>query len=124
MNEFCKNCLHLTKNEVIGVAFVSVFFAVLLNLLLKIRWVKAQALSIIDDTLKRDVNGTRRYSAANLTMFTAFMTVIWSFHYHIIKQGWDSEAFGIMALIATGVRVTDAWSKKLNPPPNTNLPPN
>lgn len=71
---------------------------------------------IINDTLKRaDDNGVLRWSRTSLTMFTAWIAVLWSYHYALIKYGFNETAFGLVIGVALGAKVTDAWSKKMTP---------
>lgn len=82
--------------------------------LFRIKYISNTANSIINDTLKRD----GKWSPTRLTMFTAWVTAIWSYHYDVIKNGFDYQAFLVMVGVALGAKVTDAWSKKINPEQN------
>lgn len=73
-------------------------------------------IKIIDDTLKKkDADGTIRWSRTSLTMFTAWVSVLFSFHYDLIKNGFNEASFIIMVGVALGSKLTDAWTKRINP---------
>lgn len=105
--------LHITEFCVLAL-----IFGVIVNLLLRYKWVIKFIESIIDDTLKSYDTGSRkrRFSGTKITMMVAFGSVLWAFHYITIKDGFNDTAFITMACIATGVAVTGAYSKKLSPP--------
>lgn len=108
------------KTEIASIILLSAFFAFLINAAIRISWSIRVIKAIINDTLKND----GKWSATKLTMFVSFLTVLWSYHYEIVKHGFNFDAFCVMALIATGVKITDAIGKKLNPtiPPLTDKP--
>ena len=90
--------------------------SVIINLLLKLKWTKNFIESVVDDTLKvDDGKGKRRFSGTKITMFVAFGSVVWSFHYITVRHGFNETAFITMAAIATGVGISKALSKKLDP---------
>lgn len=98
--------------ENIWIIIVSGFLiGVMVNILFQIKTISCLFNSIINDTLK--ING--KWSRTSLTMFTAWMAVLWSYVYDIVKTGFNYQAFLVMVVVATGIKVTDAWSKKLNP---------
>ena len=71
---------------------------------------------IIDDTLKRkDETGKLVWSRTSLTMFSAWVTALWAFIHYTIKDGFNEISFSIMVGVALGAKVTDAYSKKLDP---------
>lgn len=70
--------------------------------------------NLIDDTLKREKDGERRFSKTALTMFSAWVLVCVSYLYDLINRGFHMEAFLVMVAVATGIKTTDAISKKLN----------
>lgn len=84
-----------------------------------LRTIIENAWTLIDDTLKRDKNGVRRFSKTALTMFTAWILVIYTYITDFIEHGFRSESFVIMVAIATGMKTADAISKKLNKDNNT-----
>ena len=69
---------------------------------------------MIDDTLKRDKNGVRRFSATRLTMFSAWGLVCWSYIQDLMTYGYRHERLLLMVGVATGMKVTDAIGKKLD----------
>lgn len=69
---------------------------------------------LIDDTLKRDKDGVRRFSKTALTMFSAWCLVCYSYIHDLVVNGFHMEAFLVLVSVATGLKVTDAISKKLN----------
>ncbi len=95
--------------------------AVIINLILKFKWTKVLIEKVIDDTLKVNDGPVRRFSGTKITMWAAFGSVLWAFHYTTLR-GFNEFAFGTMALIATGVSLTGAWSKKINPPAESTAP--
>ncbi len=109
-----KEFIFLHRTEFIVLILICTF---ILNLLLRIKWVTKTINTIIDDTLKvyAPEDKMRRFSGTKLTMLTAFTSVLWAFHYITIKTGFNETAFITMACIATGVGITKAFSKKLDP---------
>ena len=69
---------------------------------------------LIDDTLKREKKGVRRFSKTALTMFSAWLLVVWSYVQDLIIHGFRMERFLVMVGIATGMKTFDAISKKIN----------
>ena len=102
------------------ILIVGLLFGSAISLLLKLKSVSSVVNSIINDTLK--ING--KWSRTSLTMLTAWVSVLWSYHYDVIKNGFNETAFGLMLGVAVGVKVTDAWSKKLNPETKQDEKPN
>ncbi len=92
-----------------------IMFSIIVNLILHYTWTKTLINAIINDTLKVNDNGVRRFSGTKMTMLTAFSSVLWAFHYIIIKYGFNETAFITMACIATGVGITGAVAKKVDP---------
>lgn len=92
--------------------------SVIINILFRIRHIVKLVDTIINDTLKvwDPISKQRRFSGTKLTMLTAFGSVLWAFHYDTIRNSTVNEmVFCTMAAIATGVSITKAWSKKLDP---------
>jgi len=104
----------LYKIEFVVLALI---FAVLINLLLRWKLFAKELEKLVDDTLKvyDPACECRRYSGTKLTMVTAFGSVVWCFHYIIVKYGFNETAFITMAAIATGVGIAKAYSKKVDP---------
>ena len=104
--------------HIIEMGVLILISALILNLLLRLKWTKNFITSVIDDTLKvyDPESKCRRFSGTKMTMFAAFGSTLWSFHYDTISNGKANETlFLIMAGIATGVGITKAFSKKLDP---------
>lgn len=106
---------HLIVAYTFELAIMIIAISVIINLLLHRKWTKITIEKIIDDTLKVNDGPIRRFSGTKITMLVAFGSVLWAFHYTTLR-GFNEFAFGTMALIATGVSLTGAWSKKINPP--------
>lgn len=101
----------------IEMAVMILLSAVIINLLLKFKWTKKLISDVIDDTLKvDDGKGVRRFSGTKITMFAAVGSILWAFHFDTISNSKANETlFLIMAGIATGVGISKAFSKKLDP---------
>lgn len=112
--EGMKDFLFLHRVEM-GVLIIIV--ALILNIILRFKWTKHTIESVIDDTLKvyDPESKKRRFSGTKITMFVSFGSILWAFHYITIKYGFNETAFMVMAAIATGVGITKAFSKKLDP---------
>lgn len=93
------------------ILIVGLLFGAAISILFKIKSISSVANGIINDTLKID----GKWSRTSLTMLTAWVTVLWSYHYDVIRNGFNETAFGLMLSVAVGVKVTDAISKKINP---------
>ena len=76
-------------------------------------------LPVIKDTLMRD----GKWSMTKIFMAMAFNSALYSFFFDLNKNGFNYETFATMLGVGLGAKVTDAWSKKITPPANTNLPP-
>jgi hypothetical protein len=103
----------------IELSIAVVVLSVVINLLLRFKWTRKTIEAIIDDTLKVNDGPVRRFSGTKITMMVAFSSVVWGFHYITIKEGFNEIAFITMSCIATGVAITGAYSKKINPPTET-----
>jgi len=69
---------------------------------------------LVDDTLKRDKDGIRRFSETKITMFSAWCICVFAYFYDLFTFGFRTETFIVMVSVATGLKVTDAIGKKLN----------
>jgi len=88
----------------------------LLILIYKIKVVANEFSIIVNDTLKKkDKDGVMRYSRTSLTMLTAWWACLYAFVYTLHKYGMSEWMFGIMCGVALGAKLTDAWSKKIDP---------
>lgn len=98
-------------------AILVLITSMIINLLLRFKWTRSTIEKVIDDTLKVNDGPIRRFSGTKITMMVAFASVLWAFHFIVLSYtDLIVEVFLIMALIATGVSLTGAWSKKINPP--------
>ena len=69
---------------------------------------------IINDTLKKEVNGKVRWSRTSLTMFSAWFI---SLTMAIIDFGFNGLRFDVWFVligVAMGSKITDSYSKKLH----------
>lgn len=66
--------------------------------------------SIFNDTLKRE----GKYSATLLTMFTFSLSVFFYGWFDLFMHGFNSEVFFAWVGMASGIKITDAYSKKIN----------
>lgn len=102
----------MTKEQIILAVTVGVGLAILMNMLIRKSIVVKAANDIVNDTMKRD----GKWDPTRITMFVAFGSILWAFHFDTIKNlKVNEELFLIMAAIATGVSIARAYSKKLNP---------
>lgn len=82
---------------------------------------------IIDDTLKiaDPKTGILKWSRTSLTMATAWAVCLYSYLYDLWNNGFNETAFYFMGGIALGAKITDAWSKKIDPtivaPPSSEI---
>jgi hypothetical protein len=66
-----------------------------------------------DTLMKRDEDGVLRWSRTSLTMFTAmFFTVLFAVA-DFIMNGLRFDVWATFVAMSMGIKVTDAWSKKL-----------
>lgn len=109
-----KDFLILHQVEMAVMIFIS---AIIINILLRFKCTIKIINAIIDDTLKvDDGKGKRRFSGTLITMFIAFGSILWAFHYDTIRNSKANETlFAFMGAIATGVGIAKAFSKKLDP---------
>jgi fatty-acid desaturase len=69
---------------------------------------------IANDTLKKfDENGKRRWSRTSLTMFSAWLTVLFMAIHSYLTKGLDYYVFGLLLTVATGIKIADSVSKNL-----------
>lgn len=70
----------------------------------------------VRDTMKeKQSDGTWKWSKTALTMASAWYSCLYAFFFDLIKNGFNFEAFMVMAGVGTGVGVAAAYAKKLNP---------
>ncbi len=82
---------------------------------------------IADDTLKRtDDKGVLRWSRTSLTMAVAMAVSVYFSVADFLHKGFNFEVFCVWLTVALGSKVTDAFSRKLDPsvqPPIDSKPP-
>lgn len=105
----------MISEKIVTIAILAVSIGLIIYALVKLQKVINLVNSIIEDTLKRDLNGVRVWSTTKLTMASAWFIVIISYFYDLYKNGFNETAFMVMTGVALGAKVTDAWSKKMNP---------
>jgi len=66
--------------------------------------------SIFNDTLKRE----DKWSRTSLTMFSAWLVVIAMALIDFFKNGLNFEVWFTLVMVSLGVKITDAYSKKIN----------
>ena len=109
--------LNLNKKVLIdhiltGIPFVIYFLiAILIFFSIKeyYKVILKEIVKLFNDTLK--INGG--YSRTSLTMFSSFFLGTIYAAYSLIKSGFDFNVFLVYMLIATGIKISDAYSKKL-----------
>ena len=70
----------------------------------------------IRDTMKeRQPDGYWKWSKTALTMATAWYSVLYSYFFDLVKNGFHMEAFLVLVGVATGSTVFSAYAKKINP---------
>ena len=100
----------MTINLVI-IASLGIVIGILINIFMRIKAVSAWVNTLVNDTFKRE----GKWSVTRLTMGTAWFACLYSYFYDLTKNGFNLEAFLILVGVALGAKVTDAYSKKLNP---------
>ena len=68
-------------------------------------------LEILNDTLKR--NG--KFSSTLVTMFVFSLSVFFYGWVDLFMHGYNSEVFFAWVGMASGIKITDAFSKKIKP---------
>lgn len=68
---------------------------------------------IIQDTLMKYDNDVLRYSRTSLTMFSAWLIVVYMVMYDLYLEGFRYDVFVTMVGVALGTKITDSVSQKL-----------
>lgn len=68
---------------------------------------------VIDDTLKKEDGGRRRFSRTSLTMFASFVMVVITWIYMLVFVGFRMDVFLTLCGMALGSKLTDAFGKKI-----------
>jgi hypothetical protein len=78
----------------------------------------------IRDTMKeKQSDGYWKWSRTSIILVSSWFCVVYAYFFDLTKNGFNFETFCFMGAIATGIPITSAYSKKLNPliqPPNSN----
>jgi len=69
---------------------------------------------LVQDTLMKYEGDRLRYSRTSLTMFSAWLLVIYMTIYDLYKEGFRYDVFATMVAVALGTKITDSFSKKIN----------
>lgn len=65
---------------------------------------------ILNDTLKRE----SKWSRTSLTMFSAWIVALSMSLVDFFKNGLNFEVWFTLVMVSIGVKITDAYSKKIN----------
>jgi len=71
--------------------------------------VKNHIISLVNDTLKKD----GKWSRTSLTMFSAWLLVVYMVIYDLYKEGFRYDVFVTMVGVALGTKLTDSIGKKI-----------
>lgn len=69
--------------------------------------------NIINDTLKREKNGVRRWSKTALTMLTAWIMALAMAIDHQARTGFDYSVWIVFISVATGMKIADRAAKAI-----------
>lgn len=69
---------------------------------------------LVQDTLMKYEGDRLRYSRTSLTMFSAWLLVIYMTIFDLYKEGFRYDVFATMVAVALGTKITDSFSKKIN----------
>lgn len=64
---------------------------------------------ILQDTLKKD----GKWSRTSLTMFSAWIVSLSMAMFDFFFNGLKYDVWVTLVIVATGIKITDAWSKKI-----------
>ena len=70
---------------------------------------KNHIISLVNDTLKKD----GKWSRTSLTMFSAWLLVVYMVIYDLYKEGFRYDVFVTMVGVALGTKLTDSIGKKI-----------
>jgi len=68
---------------------------------------------IARDTLKKEVDGVRKWDRMKLTMFSAWLFVVIAAIIHFILSGFQLEVWLTFVGVAMGSKLIDAGAKKI-----------
>ena len=70
---------------------------------------KKHIIALINDTLKKD----GRWSRTSLTMFSAWLLVVYMVIYDLYKEGFRYDVCVTMVGVALGTKLTDSVGKRI-----------
>ena len=70
---------------------------------------KEKIKTLISDTLKKD----GKFSRTSLTMFSAWLLVVYMVIYDLYKEGFRYDVFVTMVGVALGTKLTDSVGKRI-----------
>jgi hypothetical protein len=68
---------------------------------------------VIRDTLKKKLEGEYRWSRTSLTMFSAWLIVVYMVIFDLYKEGFRYDVFVTMVGVALGTKLTDSLGKRV-----------
>ncbi len=109
--------LETTNVELIATyGILALFFIIVAFALYKMRATVKIIGQMADDTLKRtDAKGVLRWSRTSLTMAIAMAIAVYMTLANFMHNGFNYEVFLAWLGVALGSKVTDAFSRKLDP---------
>ena len=69
--------------------------------------------SFISDVLHDTLTKDGKWSRTSLTMFSAWIVVIFMALFDFCRRGLQFDVWVTLVVVATGIKITDAWSKKI-----------
>jgi hypothetical protein len=69
--------------------------------------------SFISDVLHDTLTKDGKWSRTSLTMFSAWIVVIFMALFDFCRRGLQFDVWLTLVVVATGIKITDAWSKKI-----------
>lgn len=69
--------------------------------------------SFISDVLHDTLTRNGKWSRTSLTMFSAWVVVLSMATIDFFKRGLQFDIWVTLVVVATGIKITDAWSKKI-----------
>ena len=65
------------------------------------------------DTLQKKVEGEYKWSRTSLTMFSAWLIVVYMVFFDLYKEGFRYDVFATMCGISLGTKLTDSIGKRV-----------
>ena len=69
--------------------------------------------SFISDVLYDTLTKDGKWSRTSLTMFSAWIVVLFMAIFDFCRRGLQFDVWVTLVVVATGIKITDAWSKKI-----------